>query len=111
MDTTETARLCKDVEYAAAQVRTLVRDRADISETLERFWLLQDSLNRLLYVVDQEQGGVGQCRKVIRTVVTTLESPLARSISIPGVRKTCDEINTLLMRLERTTQRARAAGA
>lgn len=106
------SRICKDVEHAAAQIRTLIGDRTGISEILDRFWLLQDLLDRLVDAVDQEGGEVSQCRTVIRNVVNTLQSPQARKrATVPGVRNACDKINGLLINLERMTQQARAAGA
>jgi hypothetical protein len=111
MDTTETGRLCKDVENAAAQMRTAMDDRTGILEILDRFQLLEDSLNRFVDAVDRERGEVSQCRRVIRNVVNTLESPQARRrASVPGVRNLSDKINGLVIKLERTTQQARAAG-
>lgn len=101
MDTPETARLCKDVNYASTQIRTLLGDRAGISETLDRFWLLQDLLNRLIDVVGQERGEVSQCHSVIRNVVSALESPQAkRQANTFGVQAARDKINGLLLRLE-----------
>jgi hypothetical protein len=75
MDTTQTARVCKDVEHAAAQIRNLIGDRTGILEMLDRFRLLADFLNRLVDVVDRERGDVSQCRSIIRNVVGTLQSP------------------------------------
>jgi hypothetical protein len=112
MDTTETGRRCRDVEHTAAQIRTLIGERTDISEILDRFWLLEDLLNRLIDVVDQERGDVVQCRSVIRNVVNAMDSPQVRKRTIiPGMRIVCDKINDLLAQLERSTQHARAAGA
>jgi hypothetical protein len=109
MDTTETGTRCKDVERASSQIRTLIGDRTDIFEILDRFWLLEDSLNRLVDVVDRERDEVSQYRTVIRTVVNTLQSPQARKrATVPGVRNACDKINGLLINLERMTQQARA---
>lgn len=105
MDTAETVRLCKELEYAAAQVRTLIGDRTDITEVLDRFWRLQDSLYRLVNAVDGECSEISRCRKLIRYVVSTLESSqTTRWAKVPAVRDACDKINNLLIRLERTTQ-------
>ena len=110
MDTTETGKLCKDIEHTAAQIRTQIGNRTSISEVLDRFWLLQDSLNRLLEVVVREHGEVSQCRSLIRKVVDALESPQARKrAGIHGVKNACEQINTLLTRLEQETQQARTA--
>jgi hypothetical protein len=112
MDTTETSRLCNDVEHAAVQIRTLMGDRTGISETLDLFWFLQDRLNRLVDVVSLERGEVSQCRRVISNVVNALQSPQAQKhATIPGVKISCDKINGLLMRLEQATRLVRAAGA
>jgi hypothetical protein len=76
------------------------------------FWLLQDSLNRLIDNVDRERSEVCQSRTVIRKVALALESRHVQKLStIPGIKKACEKINSSLMRLERTTQQARAAGA
>jgi hypothetical protein len=110
MDTTETGRLCKAIEHAAAQIHTQIGNRTDIAEVLERLWFLQDSLNRLLEVVVRERGDVSQCRSLIRKVVYALESPQARKrAKIPGVRNSCEQINNLLIRLEQATQQDRTA--
>ena len=108
MDTTETGRLCKTVEYAAAQVRASVRDHADTSEILDRFWFLQDALSQLLEAVDTEDGDVTQCRGLIRKAVEVIGSPQVRKISyIPAVKLACETINSSLISLEQTTQQAR----
>jgi hypothetical protein len=105
MDTTETGRLCKNVEYAAAQVRTSIGEHADISDILDRFWFLQDTLSRLLEAVDNEDGDVTQCRGLIRKVVEVLGSPQVRKLSsIPAVKLACETINSCLISLEQTTQ-------
>ena len=107
MDTTETGRLCKTVEYAAAQVRSTIGDHADTSEILDRFWFLQDALSRLLEAVDNEDGDVTQCRGLIRKVVEVLGSPQVRKLSlIPAVKLACETINSCLISLEQTTQPA-----
>ena len=112
MDTTEAGRLCNEVEHAAAQIRTLIGDRTGVSETLDRFWFLQDRLSRLVDVVNLERGEVGQCRRVIRNVVNALQSPQVQErATIPGVKISCDKINGLLIRLEKATLQVRAAGA
>ena len=109
MDTTETGRLCKDVEHAAAQIRTQIGDRTNITEVLDRLWLLQDFLNRLLEVVVRQGGEISQCRSLIRkVVVNALESPQVRKrAGIHGVKNACEQINGLLIRLEQATQQAR----
>jgi hypothetical protein len=112
VDTTETGKCCRDVERAAAQIRTLIGDRTDISEILDRFWLLEDSLNRLVDVVDMERRDITQCRSIIRNVVSALEAPQSQKrANVPAVRNACDKINGLLIQLERTTERARARAA
>jgi hypothetical protein len=109
MDTTETGRLCKTVEYAAAQIRISIGGSADISEILTCFWLLQDSLTRLIGVADHERGEVTQCRGLIHKVVYVLDSPkVQRLSSIPAVKLACESINTSLLSLERSTQQTRA---
>ena len=109
MDTAETVRLCKDVEYAAIQIRTAIGYRTGVGEILDRFWLLQDSLNRLVDAVDDDRGEIGRSRKVIRCVVVALESQARRCTTIPAVKLACDRINNLLVRLERTTQQVPVA--
>lgn len=108
MDTAETGRLCKDVEYAAIQIRTLISYQTDVGEILDRFWLLQDSLNRLLNAVDGDRGEPSQSRRVIRRVVVALESQASRRAAIPAVKHACEKINGLLISLERSTQQASA---
>jgi len=110
---TETGRLCQNVEHATAQIRTSIGDRTGISEILDRFWLLQDSLSRLIQsAADHERGNMTQCRSVIRKVLSILESPQARKqSSISGVRLACEAINSSLIRLEQVMQQAQAAGA
>ena len=108
MDTTETGRLCKDVEDAAAQIRTQIGNRTNITEVLDRLWLLQDFLNRLLEVVVRERGEISQCRSLISKVVNALGSPQVRKrAGIHGVKNACEQINGLLIRLEQATQQAR----
>jgi hypothetical protein len=105
MDTTETGRLCKNVEYAAAQARTSIGEYADISDILNRFWFLQDALSQLLEAVDDTNGDITQCRGLIRRVVEVLASPQVRKISyIPAVKLACETINSCLISLEQTTQ-------
>jgi hypothetical protein len=112
MEMTETGRLCHEVEDAADQVRTSIGERTEVLEIMDRFWLLQDYLSRLIDMVDREQGDVRQCRKVMRTVVSSLKSrQVLRNAAIPAVRSACDRINDLLIRLERNTQQADSAGA
>ena len=105
MDTTETGRLRKTVEYAAAQVRTSIGEHADTPEILDRFWFLQDALSQLLEAVDNANGDVSQCRGLIHRVVEVLASPQVRKIShIPAVKLACETINSCLISLEQTTQ-------
>ena len=112
MNTTETGRLCKTVEYAAAQIRISIGGSTDISEILNCFWLLQDSLTRLIGVVDHERAEVTQCRSLIHKVVYVLESPkVQRLSSILAVKLACESINSSLLSLERSTQQTRAARA
>ena len=78
MDTRETAKLCKNVEFAAIQIRREIGYRSNVTQVLNRFWLLQDSLNRLIDAVDIERGEVGQSRMLIPRVVVALESQTRR---------------------------------
>lgn len=109
MNTIAAGRLCQDVEDAAVQIRTLIGYRTEIGEILDRFWLLQDALNRLVDALDDDGGQASECRKLIRLVVAALESQGGRRATIPAVKNACDKINALLIRLERTTQQVRAA--
>ncbi len=112
MDTTETGRLCNDVEHAAVRIRSSIGESTDISEVLDHLWFLQDSLGRLIEVVYREQGNVAQCRSIIRKVVNTLEWPQVRKqCSIPGVKLACEAINSSLIELEQITHRSETAGA
>jgi hypothetical protein len=68
---------------------------------LNRFWFLQDSLFRLIEAVHNESGGVTQCRSIIRKVVNLLESQKVQKLSsIPGVKFSCEIINSYLISLE-----------
>ncbi len=112
MDTTETGRLCKKVEQAAAQVSTSFSERASTSELLHLFLCLQDSLSLLIEAVNREQGDVTQCRSLIRKVVNILESPQVRDLAgIHSLMRASGAVNESLIKLEQATQRSRAAGA
>lgn len=103
MDKSKTAKLCKDVEHAADQFRS-ISGQDDVADALGRFWQIQDSLHRLLETVDEEGDEITHSRTVIRHVVRALESPLAKSLThIPAVKDAHDQINALLLRLERVT--------
>ena len=104
-------RICKNVEHATAQIRTSIGDTTDISEILNRFWFLQDSLMRLIDAVDRERGQVTQCRSIIHKVVYLLELPKVQKLSsISGVKLACESINSCLISLEQPTQQVRSAG-
>ena len=112
MDTTETGRLCKAVEHAAAQINESFTERTPTSEILNEFWRLQDLLSRLLEAVENEHGEVKQCRNLIRKVVPILESPRLRKISwLPAVKLACETINSYLISLEQATQQSKATKA
>ena len=103
MQTEQIGNLCQDVAQAAVEVRTLIGDRTPMGEVLNRFWLLHDTLNRVVQAVSDGSRDE-DCRKVIRTVISGLESHQARKKqSVPAVRDVCDKINSLLMNLERLT--------
>lgn len=103
MDTIETGRLCKNVEFAASRIRTRIDYWTETMVVLDYFWSLQDSLSRLIGAVDNECGQVGQRRGLIRYVAGAIESQRRRRATIPAVRDASDKINALLIRLERAT--------
>jgi hypothetical protein len=81
MDTTETSRLCNDVEHAVSQIRTLIGDRTAVSEALDLFWFLQDRLSRLVDIVNLERGEVGRCGRV-RNVMNALQTSKCKSAQL-----------------------------
>ena len=48
MTTADIERLCDDVARAVEQVRKGFRSKLDTPEVLDRFWCLQDQVNRLV---------------------------------------------------------------
>lgn len=102
MNAGQVTQLSQAVEAAAHKLRTSIGDQTEVIHVLERFWLLQDLLKRLVYALEEAPyEELKPCRKIIGTVLTSLQSQQARKrCGSPAVRSACENINELLMQLE-----------
>ena len=114
--------LCHAASSAAARVRDVFRERSDTPEVLERFWCVQDSLDRLVEAASDYPDEVFEVLKreqprLFQDIIDVLASTAkTRAAHNAGVSAACENINERLVKLEmlklaRATRATTATGA
>jgi len=107
MDRAISERVCRSVEEATAQVREVFRTRMETSEVLDRFWCVQDQLNRLLNTASenpreffsiQQRAYPSLIWDVIDLISFAAKGNFTRTAA---VNQSCESINRLLIEITR----------
>ena len=106
MDSSQIERLCQNVAFAVAAVRTVFRSSLPVPEVLNRYWALQDNLSRLLEAVTDQPSETLEVLEahpgLLTDVVDVLEfsSKLQMLKGLAAVREAGESINNSLLEIQ-----------